>query len=180
MLIFKLAWRNLWRQTRRTLITAGAMSAGIALCLASLAWMDGFFDRFFEGLVERNYAHVQVHNPEFPKQRSLFATIEGADDLMRDLRKQEMVTAVSARVYGYALVAASDEAAGARLTGIVPADEDALVALRSNVVDGEYLSSEPDNGCLVGHMLAEDLKVKVGDELVAVTQAADGSMGNER
>ena len=178
MLILKLAWRNIWRHRRRSLITAAAMSVGIALTISMMALQTGMFSQVFHILVEKQIGHVQIHAKAYPKKKALYDTIPNAPARIKQLSQLQPVRAVSGRLYGFALLGAGDEAGGARLTGILPAAEDHLTGLAANVVAGRYLSDKPAGELLLGHQLAEDLKVKLGDEVVVVTQAADGSMGN--
>jgi ABC-type lipoprotein release transport system permease subunit len=178
-MILKLAWRNIWRHTRRTLITAFAMAFGVALCMGFMAWGDGVFVMVFDSMVTKSLGHAQIHAKEFPKQRALYETIEDADELKKKLEALDEVTAAASRVFGYALLAAGDEATGGQVTGIDPGDEVRMRDLSKSVIDGEYLPSEAKQKMLLGFELAETMKAKVGDEVVVVTQAADGSMGNE-
>ena len=67
-----IAWRNLWRQKRRSLITAGGMAVGMTLCMALIALMDGMFADMFRVMVEQQLGHVQVHNPEYPGKRVMY------------------------------------------------------------------------------------------------------------
>lgn len=179
-LLMRIAWRNIWRQKRRTWITIGAMALGVALSMACVAWMDGFFADGFDLMVRQTLGHAQVHHPEYPKQRALYDTIEGGETMVQKLSALPEVKAASGRVFGYTLLAAKDEAAGAQLIGIVPEREAATSSIDTKVLKGgNWLSSDPKKEVVLGSGLAETLKITVGAEVVAVTQAADGSMGNE-
>jgi ABC-type lipoprotein release transport system permease subunit len=178
-MILTLAWRNLWRHKRRTFITAFAMAVGVGLCMGYLALADGMFDTMFERMVTVQSGHAQIHHPEYPKKHALFSTIEEPDKLEKELRAIKGVVATSSRVYGYGLLGVGDEATGGQLMGVHPGDEDQMRQLKARVVEGRYLSDEPNKEILLGFKLAETLKAKLGAEVVAVTQAADGSMGNE-
>jgi ABC-type lipoprotein release transport system permease subunit len=85
----------------------------------------------------------------------------------------------TARSYGYGLVAAGNKSAGAMFWGVDPKAEMATCRLPHHVARGSYLPDKPGGGVVLGAKLARSLNVKVGDELVVVVQAADGSMGNE-
>jgi len=178
-MITRLAWRNLWRHKRRTLITAFAMAVGVALCMAYLAIADGMFDMMFERMVTAQTGHAQIHHPDYPKQHALFATVKNSDALEKELRAVEGVSATAGRVFGYGLLGVGEEATGGQLIGVIPGDEHRIRQLKDRVVDGRYLSDDPKREVLLGVKLADTLKAKPGAELVAVTQSADGSMGNE-
>lgn len=177
-LLVRLAWRNLWRHRRRTLITASAIAFGVAMCMATVALQAGIFQRLFASLVERQTGHAQIHAPDFPKQRALHETIPGGQALLDELRELPAVSSASPRVYGNALLGAEQEAIGAQLIGVEPEGERALTRLDESLVSGRYLDHEAAGEALLGAGVAERLRVDVGGEIVVVTQAADGSLGN--
>ncbi|MEM6929512.1 MAG: ABC transporter permease, partial [Myxococcota bacterium] len=84
-LLISVAWRNLWRHSRRSLITAGAMAVGVALCMASVALQDGMYADLFEVMVEQQLGHVQVHHPDYPAKRVLHDTLADAEALVAEL-----------------------------------------------------------------------------------------------
>jgi len=178
-MLLKLAWRNIWRQRRRTLITVSAMAFGVAFCMASIALDDWLFGEVFEILVTRNLGHVQVHAPAFPAQRGLTETIADADAVVAQLDAVPGATAVTARLFGNALLAVGDEAAGAQLIGVSPEREQAATGVGQRLVQGRFLGAAGGREIVLGTGLSETLRAAVGAEVVAVTQAADGSLGNE-
>lgn len=176
----RIAWRNIWRSPRRTWITVSAMALGVALCMACVAWIDGMFMDGFDLLVRQTIGHVQVQHPAYPKHRALYDTIPDAETLLERLDRLPDVQAVSGRVLGYSLLAVRDQAAGAQLIGVVPEREAATSSIDTKVESGgHWLGGEPRKEILLGFGLAESLKAKLGDEVVVVTQAADGSLGND-
>jgi len=184
-MLLRIAWRNIWRQKRRTLITVVAMGAGVGFSMAMIAFMDGFYVQGFDLMVSQTLGHGQIHNPDYPTQRTVFDTIDDGEALVEQLEQVPEVTAVSGRVFGYALVGTDDrpgrpqKSAGAQLLGVDPTREAPLTGIADKVLAGRYLADEPAQEAVLGAGLAESLNADIGDELVAVTQAADGSMGNE-
>jgi len=184
-LLIRIAWRNIWRQKRRTLITVGAMAVGVAFSLAMIAISDGMYMMAFDLMVSENMGHVQIHHPDFPKQRAIYDTIEDGDGLVAELEALPEVETVSGRLYGFALLGTDDQpdrpgkSAGAQLVGVDPARESALTKIPGKVQQGRYLGDDAAHEIVLGIGIAETLGARVGDEIVAVTQAADGSMGND-
>lgn len=178
-LLFRLAWRNVWRHKRRSLITAVAMAVGLALCMGYLAFTDGMFALMYNRLVERQLGHVQIHRPNFPKNRALYEVIPDSDQLEQKIRANASVQTSVGRVFGYGLVGVGEQSVGAQITGIHPKDENDFRQLSQQVIEGKYLSETPKKETLLGYRLADELQAKVGDEVVIITQAADGSMGND-
>ncbi len=178
-ILVQLAWRNLWRERRRSAITAAAMAVGVSFSLVTIALMDGMFDDTFRLLVRQDIGHVQINNPEYPRSQSLYDTIPGADLLLSQLDDLPRLSVATGRLYGYALLGVGDHAAGAKLRGVLPQREARATALNTKLQEGNYLGNTPNDQILLGTGLADTLHASVGDEVVAVTQAADGSLGNE-
>lgn len=176
--LFRIAWRNLWRQRRRSLLTASAMAVGVAMCMGMIALVDGMYARMFDVLVTQSLGHVQLHHPAFPADQQLQDTVGGLSARLSAIDTDPAIRGAAPRLLAFGLAAGESDAVGARFTGILPAREDAVSGLAAKVVEGTYLSDEQADAVLLGAGLADKLKVKVGGSVVLITQAADGSMGN--
>jgi ABC-type lipoprotein release transport system permease subunit len=177
-MLVTVAWRNLWRHRRRTLLTAVAMAVGIALCMASAAFTDGTFATLFDVLVEQQLGHVQVHHPSYPKTRDVNDTLPDADALLARIDAHPGVRAAAGRLSGFALVGGETGTAGALLVGVDPARERAITPFHERVREGRFLADSPAQEIVLGHELAAEIGAKLGDSVVVVTQSSDGSLGN--
>lgn len=177
--LLALAWRNLSRHKRRSVITASAMAVALSMCMASICWSDGTYDTIFDVMVQQQLGHVQVHHPDYPKTHGLYDTLKDVPDLLSTLDALPGTRAASPRLNGFALVGGEKKSAGGQIVGIDPERERAVSPLAKRVKEGHFLSEKPDHEVIIGRGLADDLKLGVGDELIAVTQAADGSLGND-
>jgi ABC-type lipoprotein release transport system permease subunit len=137
--ILRLAWRNLGRNRRRTLITGLALALGTSLCVVTYGLMDGMNADILRALTRLDLGHVQLHEPDFPKKRLLKRTIPGADALAAAAAKLEEVEAVSRRVYGFGLAGHQSKSAGVQLVGVDPASEPRVTELHKQIKQGEYL-----------------------------------------
>lgn len=173
-----MAWRNLGRHARRSLLTASAMAVAAAFCMASIALTDGVYVEIFRVLVEQSIGHVVVQHPDYAARKHLFDTVEDAGSRMASLDAASEIEVVAPRLMGFGLVGGSKEAAGAQLVGVLPDREHRFNRLGEQVLTGSYLPDAPAGQALLGFKLAEELEVGLGDEVVVVTQAADGSLGN--
>ena len=135
-MLMKIAWRNIWRQSRRTWITIWAMALGVSLTMACVAWIDGMFQDGFDLLVRQTIGHVQVHHPDYPKRRALYDSIDGTAALVDKLSALPEVKAASGRVFGFGLLAVGKEAAGGQLIGVIPDDEAATSSIDESVLPG--------------------------------------------
>ena len=170
-----LAWRNIWRHTRRSLITVAAMSLGAAMCMPMMAMMEGMFSTMFDVAITQQSGHVRVEHPDYPETLSMFDTLQGAESMLGDLEALPESAAVTWRAYGAGLLGTEDKSVGAQLIGVDPVREIAVSPTEGMLDQGAWLSAPGQ--ILLGHGMAKELGAALGDEVVIMTQAADGSIG---
>jgi ABC-type lipoprotein release transport system permease subunit len=175
--VFRIAWRNLWRNWKRTAITFAAVSFSTAVLIASYALMIGWTAAMEKSVTDLSVGEVQVHHPDYRSERSLYDTIEEPRAILD--ASAEAGIAASARSFGYGLLSSGAKSAGAQFWGVLPEAERAVSDLAVNLLEGEFLSKAPRGSVVLGRKLARSLGAGVGSELVVVVQAADGSLGNE-
>ncbi|MCB9781051.1 MAG: ABC transporter permease [Alphaproteobacteria bacterium] len=174
-----MAWRNLWRHGRRTFITAAAMGVSVAFVMAMLAYVDGMYGKMAEIMIDQATGHVQVHHPDYPGTRALDDTVKDAGARIEALGGLPETRAIAPRLNGYALLGGEKKTSGAQLVGVDPVREADVLPVHDRVKEGRWLSPEPAREIVLGRGLADTLEVGVGDQVVAMTQAADGSLGND-
>jgi ABC-type lipoprotein release transport system permease subunit len=173
------AWRNLWRQRRRTIVTCTAMAIGIAMTMGIVCFQDGFNQEMERVMVDQRLGHIQINHSDYPGRRSMHDVLGGVEARIAALESDGSVADLTVRLNGPALVGGETKSEGAFLVGVDPDREDAFTDVSSMVVEGRYLASDRANEVVLGVQLAAKIEAKVGTEVVVVTQAADGSMGNE-
>ena len=183
--LWSVAWRNLWRHGRRSLIAAFAMAIGVALCMSMIAWTDGMYAEMFKVMVEQQLGHVQVHHPDYPGKGLVFDSLKDREALLAEIDGLEGTVAAGPRIDGFALIGGETKSAGGQLIGIDPARHRQVSNIHERMVDPEkggeskFLSDAADHQIIIGYQLAKEIEVGLGDTVVAVTQATDGSTGND-
>ncbi len=180
MIVVRLGWRNLWRNSRRSLITIAGIAFAFAFTIALIGLGRGLVVQLLKNGTELMVGHVQIHDRDYLPDRDLYETIgnrEGCDwrQLIARLKRNQQVVAVAPRVFGFGLVSTGEQSAGAQMIGVDPEAEGEL----SRLVDREMLARLKPGSVLLGATLALELRAREGDEIAAVTQAADGTLGNE-
>ncbi len=178
--MLKVAWRNIWRNWQRTAITGGAIAFNTAFLIVVTSLNDGMLRQTVESITAVVIGQAQVHAPEYRSKRSFYATIEAPQRVLQ-AAEQAGVGAV-ARAYGTGLLSVGNKSSGAQFWGVNPSRERAVFELARYVDRGEYLSDAPPprvREIVLGSKLASSLHAEVGQEVVAVVQASDGSIGNE-
>jgi len=178
-MLLTLAFRNLWRNRRRTLLTLSAMVVSAALLILALGVFSGMFKDMLASATEQYYGHLVIARPEYHLRRDLFAHLPAdiADQL--PLEREAEITGKSPRLRSFGLLSRPETSQPVELLGIIPRMEQQVTSLQHQLTAGHYPTAEEHNGALIGQGLARKMKVKPGDELVFVTQAADGSIGND-
>ena len=182
--ILGLAWRNLWRNPRRTLIAMAAIGFGYAMLLFVACLMAGLRQQMIETGTSLVLSDIEVHAPGYYPNRSIYQTLGGRQGtdvgaLLAAIAADPRVYAASPRVYGYGLVSATHQSAGAEILGVVPDQEQKVTVLHTRIVKGSYLTERMPKGIVMGDKFATTIGVGVGSEIILLTQAADGSMGND-
>lgn len=174
--MLRCAWRNLWRNSRRTAITLAAVTLNTALLIFIFAMNRGMLRQTLENATGVVMGEAQAHAPDYLEDRSLYKLLQA--DAILEIAKKNGVGA-AARLYGYGLVSGDRKSAGAFFWGIDPAQEKASFKLATYIKEGRFLPEAPEGGVLLGKKLAHSLQADIGDEIVVLVQAADGSLGNE-
>ena len=182
--LLHLAWRNLWRNPRRTLISMAAIGFGYAMLLFVACLMAGLRQQMIESGTDLLLSDAEVHAPDYYPDRPIQKTLGGRNGtgvsaLRAEIAADPRVQAASPRVYGYGLVSATQQSVGAQLLGVVPDLEQKVTVLQARMVRGSYLNERMPKGVVMGDKLAIAIGVDVGSEIVLLAPAADGSMGND-
>lgn len=177
-----LALRNLRRNLRRTLLTISGMAAGFAVLLWLTCILKGTNQQIVDDVTSTQVGHLQVWRSEYLEDPLLSFTFIPKMDEVKKLLPAGSLTAE--RVFLPALISSGEQSVPISLTGIDPADESQVTQILTTKVEGEYLSLKADPECndrevYLGRTLAGLLKVGLGDKVVLLAQAADGTLGNE-
>ena len=177
MLFLKMAWRNVWRNRRRSVLTVSAIALSLAFNILMRGIGDGFHEQMVDNSVRANIGHLQVHRKGYHEDPGLNRTLPDAERVDRAIRALPQSRGSALRVLGDGLASTSDNSAGIEIVGIDSAREATVTTIRNAVVEGAYLEGQGVRPLLVGDRLAVTLRAKLGDKVVLLVQAADGSMG---
>ena len=179
MNVLRIAWRNIWRNTRRTAVTAAAIALNTAILIVTYGLMEGMIIDTVYNVTHLVVGDAQVHAPEYRADRSFYRSIENPEKVLAAARAAG-ISAV-ARSYNFGLVSVGHKSAGAMFWGVDPAAEREAFELAGQLSQGEFLSERgrPVREIVLGRKLAKSLHAGIGSEIIAVVQAGDGSLGNE-
>jgi ABC-type lipoprotein release transport system permease subunit len=176
--MLKIAFRNIFRQRRRTLFTALSIFGGVVLASISIGWSDGTYSTMINMFTRNRLGHIQIHYEDYQKRPSIYKTIRDYQDIGKTLDSLEHVDYWTPRLFAGGLVSVRDKSSGAQLTGIQPEQEHRATRFDRKIIKGTSLS-EANHEAVLGKGLARVLEAGVGDSVVFISQAADGSIAND-
>jgi ABC-type lipoprotein release transport system permease subunit len=164
-LILKMAWRNLWRHKRRSLITMFAMGIGLALCIPTYGLMDGMSKQMIDGITQIHIGDIQIHNPDYPEERKIDQTIPLS--LQKQLNEIPGLVAATPRIYSGGMVS-SDKKFEIYLKG-VEKTKNIPIKIGNNLKISEKCSA------IINETGSKKLKVKLGAILLLNPMPAEGA-----
>jgi len=173
MELLKLAWRNLWRNRKRTLITIASIFFGVIWAALLTSLQEGSFQNMVDNMVKFTSGYLQVQHIEYHDNKSINNSFEPVNELTELLKSQKEITLFTPRLESFALAASDDQSYGTAVIGINTKKEDQLSDLSRWVVKGNYLKNNED-GVLIGETLAKNLELMVGDTIALIGQGYHG------
>ncbi len=180
-MLLKMAWRNIWRQKRRTLITVISLTFGVTGIVFMHSYGGGVWEEVVAIMTRTTLGNLQVHGNGYQEEPAIYNTVPDPQAVEAQLAQLIPNAHPLRRVLGFGLVAASELSTAAMIVGLQPDRERASSQLLA--VDpaegGRDLAATPAMEVVVGRDLAAQLEVGVGDELILLGEAADGSLAND-
>ena len=177
MLFWHMAWRNVWRYRRRSLLTVLTIALGLAFNILMRAIGDGFHEQMVDNSVRAGIGHIEIHRSGYQHDPGLLKTLPDVQLLERVVPQTPHLRGYSFRVLGDGLASTADNSAGVSIVGIVPQAERTVTTIDRAVIAGNFLDDGMSRPVLIGERLSQSLGARLNDKVVLMVQAADGSMG---
>ena len=177
-MLITIAWRNLWRNHRRSLIMLTAIAIGLWGMIWMTALMRGMVDQMIDSAINTLSGHVQIHAEGFLDDPSIERTLPPVRDnpALQSLLDSARVTHWSERIRVPAVIRSERDVLGVTLVGIDPQQESGLSFIADSVTEGEYLAGVDDRHVLVGRKLLDRLETKSGRRIVLMSQDPDNNI----
>ena len=173
-----LAWRNLWRNHRRTAIMLGAISIGAWAMIFMTALTQGMVNEMIRDGVSALPGHVQVHHPDYRDDPNITNLLPASDTEIAATFAPAGFNAWSSRIKVPAVITSEYDSRGITLLGIDPARERGMIFVDYDEVEGRFLESADDRGVVIGHKLANTLETDVGKRIVLMSQDPDNDVAD--
>lgn len=169
-----IAWRNLWRNRRRTLITTASVFFGVLLAVMMSSMQEGSYSNMIDNIVKFYSGYIQVHHEDYWENKTIDNASQPTPELLKQIEEVKGVNLLTPRFESFALASSEQVTQPVMIIGIDPTAEEKLTRLSRWVRSGSYLSDQ-DDGILLTSELARHLGMDFGDTLALLSQ---GYFGN--
>jgi len=173
-MIFKIAWRNIYRNKKRTLITVTSIFAALFLIILMRALQFGFYDNIIKTVVESYAGYVEVHAEGYWDNQSLDNSMEVDQKLINDISSVEGVENIVQRLQTFSLISMGEKTKGGVINGVDISDEQKITDWNKKMVSGSFDLGE--NEIIVGKGIAEYFDIRENDTLILYGQGYRGMM----
>ncbi len=178
-ILLKIAWRNLWRKPRRTVLTVTTISLGLTLLLISLGLGDGGHEQMIDSAVHMGSGHVLVQQQGYQEQGGVARLlspeeIDSVESWGQEMKGQFPIHHVLRRTFVSGLASSADGSTGVQITGIQAPLEEQASDFADKLIEGDFLTDQDRDRVILGEGVALKLSVGVGEKLVLMAQGADG------
>lgn len=173
-----LAWRNVWRNFRRSLITIASMACGLAAIMFGQSMIKSVQHQLIERATSSIAGHLQIQHRNIKEYKFPDRYIENLASIEEVLSRQPGITAFARRINITGLVSSPTTSVGSLICSVEPDKEKLITNMASYIKEGEFLGSNPKS-IVMGDKLAQRLDLRLGEKAVVMVQAEDGSMGAE-
>ena len=177
-IFLNIAWKNIWRNKRRTLLTVIAIAFSVAITVFTIAMSDGSHDAMLRQAIELFTGYAQVHRMGFYNEPGIDKCFKRTPEIDNVLKNEKLISGYSPRLQFGALVASKKNSIGAMVIGVEPGREATVTVIKAKkMIKGKYLSPDEKNTVIIGEKLANNLNVDLDDDIVILSQGIDGSTG---
>jgi len=163
--IVKIAWRNIWRNKRRTMITVASIMFALFFAIIMRGFQRGSYAKMKTNAVESYTGYLQVQNKEYWDDKTINNTMAIDPSIVDDLSQDPRINQIIPRLESFALASSGESTKGVAVMGIDPEKENKMTKVKSFLKEGEFIDSD-DKSILVAQGLATFLGVGVKDTLV--------------
>ena len=172
--ILKIAWRNVWRNKRRTLITIGSIMFALFFAIIMRGFGKGSYEKMKENAVKSYSGYIQIQKKGYWDDKNINNVFSIESEVVNELEADERLNVLIPRLESFALSSSGESTKGVAVIGVMPEQEDKMTKIKSYLTDGEFFNKD-DQSVLIASGLAKFLKVSVNDTLVLISSGYHGA-----
>ena len=173
-MMFILAWKNIWRNKKRSLIILAATAVGLAAGIFSVGLMTGMYDSMVDSAINRGLGNIQIHTTAYKRDQLLRQNFSNLDSIIHIVQTAPDVRSYTTHSLIEGMTSSATIASGAAIIAIDPEQEKTVTAISTSLVEGTYL--DKPNSIIIGKKLADKLKLKLRSRIVLSFAGMDGNI----
>ena len=177
-MLLTIAWRNIWRNRRRSLIIMLSIVIGVAAVMMNDGLSFCMIQQVLDNQIGSHLSHIHIHAKGFNDNRVIQTSISDIGKVEGILEDTRGVRHWSTRVVTFGLLSSALNSSGGLIVGVDPQREPTVTSIKASVTEGRYLSGRPHE-VIIGRKMAEKLGVGLGDKVVGMASAVSGDVGSD-
>lgn len=175
-MLIVLAWKNVWRNKKRSLIIVLAIAFGLWGGLFSGAVMMGMGESSVNTAIDRDLTHIQIHKKNFLRNKEAADYIPNASQVFNDISKLEKIKSASLRTIIYGMAASPASSYGVRIVAVDPDQARRTTMIFTKIVEGQYFGQKYRNQIIIGRKLAKRLNLRIRSKIILNFQDVEGNI----
>ncbi len=176
MMLIKISWRNVWRNSLRSSVVIASIAIGIWAGVFVLGLSTGLNNQRQQSAINNTLSHIQVHNPKFIKDFNVQYRIPDAQELSNALAADSLINVFAKRVILTGMISSANGVYATRISGVDPETETQVTTIHEKLLEGEYLTGIKRNPVVISQRMAKKLNVKMRSKVVLTFQKDDGEI----
>lgn len=177
-MLLKLAWRNIWRNKRRSSIVVGSVIVGVVAVILMDGLSSGMLYQMLFNQISSSVSHIQIHKKGFNDNKVVQSFLPNHKKVEDFVKENPFVQSYSKKVISFGLLSSASSSSGVFINGIVPSEEEKVTKIKNSIVEGSYLTGNKRE-IVIGKDLADKLNSKLGDKVVILTNTPDGTITSD-
>jgi ABC-type lipoprotein release transport system permease subunit len=175
-MLFNIAWRNVWRNKKRSAIVILAIAFGLWAGIFTIGFTFGMMKQMIESSIKTQLSHFQLHKIGFLAHRKIEMTMPQGEKIAEQLQNVKQVKALTKRSMIMGMASSPITASGVVIYGVDPYKEREITDICQQIRQGDYFASPKKNPIVIGQKLSESLEAKLGNKIVLTAQSIDGNI----
>lgn len=172
-MILAFSWRNIWRNTMRSVVVITAIALGVSGGLFSMAFVNGMSQGRIRSAVANEVGDIQIHDSLYLRNPDIHAGFDSAQSIQQAVRQTPEVRSAAVRLHLTAMASTAETGNGVQIIGVDPDEEMTVSGIPDNTFKGSYLSETGRNPMVIGKKLADKLKVGLKSKVIITLQGFD-------
>jgi len=176
--LVKIASRNIWRSTKRSLIIITAVSIGLWAGIFIMAFYNGMIEQRINSAIASELSHIQLHHSEFTEDYEIKYYLPKGRKMLEIISKKQGIKAMAGRVIIKGMIASAAGSSGITINGVMPEQENVLTNLKGKIIKGLYFNSKKENEILISEKIRKKLKLDLNKKTILTFQDKEGNLAS--